>query len=306
MASSNPCLNPSRRSVVAALLGGLAARAETNHPVRLAISETMVADVNMNDARAAMLIWIRQMMKDLGVTIDLNPNVFDTTEEIIGRARAGRLDAVALNILEYRQIADVLDPTQIVAAAGKAGLEQYVLLARRDSGFQQLGNLRGKRLSILKGPKMCVAGAWIANILDEGHFGASERFFGAMGADPKVARVVLPVFFGQADACVTTRASFETMCELNPQVGKNLEALAASPPLMVTFYVFHKDFHNANRDRFVRVFSELRSSAAGRQLATLFQFDELAIRDASCLASALNVLEAADRARNRSVQKDKG
>ena len=39
--------------------------------------------------------------------------------------------------------------------------------------------------------------------------------------------------------------------------------------------------------------------AAGRQLATLFQIEDLTVRDASCLASSLSLLDRAERARTR-------
>jgi phosphonate transport system substrate-binding protein len=209
------------------------------------------------------------------------------------------LDAVALNVVEYRQIAEVLDPSQIIAGAGEAGPEHYLLLAKRNSGIQQLGDLRGRRLCTLKSPKMCVADAWLTTILDEGHFGPSEQFFGSAITDTKVSRVVLPVFFGQADACLATKRGFDTMCELNPQVGKDLTVIASSPAMVVSFHAFRKNFHGASREKFSGVFFNLHSSAAGRQLATLFQFDDLTLRDGSCLASALGILDTAERARSR-------
>ena len=295
----------SRRHVLALMLGAwrwlprALAAADAGAPIRLAISESLVADVNLNDARAALAIWLKRMMVDLNLVIEFNPKVFDTTEEIFRRARSGQLDAVAPNVVEYRQIADVLDPSEIIAESGAAGVEQYILLAKRNSGIQHLGDLRGRRLYTLKNPRMCVADAWLSTLLDEGHLSPSGQFFGSTTVDTKVSRVVLPVFFGQADACITSKRGFDMMCELNPQVGKDLIALASSPPMVVNFYVFHKNYHGVNRERFAKVYSGLRSSAAGRQLATLFQFDQLTVQDGSCLASALSILDASERVRNR-------
>jgi len=295
----------SRRHALALMLGASPwwparlAAAEGGAPVRFAISESLVMDVNINDARAAMVIWIKRMMADLNVVIEYSPKVFDSSEEILRRARSGQLDAVALNVVEYRQIADVLDPSQIIAEASAGGPEQYLLLAKRTSGIQHLGDLRRRRLMTLKGPKMCVADAWLYTLLEEAHLGPSEPFFASVTTDAKVSRVVLPVFFGQADACLTSKRGFDTMCELNPQVAKELTVIESSPAMVVTFYTFHKNYHGASRDRFANVYSGLPSSAAGRQLATLFQFDGLTVRDVSCLRSALGVLEAADRARGR-------
>ena len=93
------------------LAGDLAA-ADGSAPVHMAISESVVGDVNLNDARAAMLIWIRRMAQDLNLVVD--PKLFSTTQEILDRTRRGQLDAMALNVVEYRQIADLLDPEKLV------------------------------------------------------------------------------------------------------------------------------------------------------------------------------------------------
>jgi phosphonate transport system substrate-binding protein len=295
----------SRRHALALMLGAwdwlpqALAGAEGGAPIRLAISESLVMDVNVNDARAAIQIWIKRMSQELNLDVELNPRVFDTTEEILRRARGGQFDCVALNVVEYRQIVDVLDPSQIIAEGGAAGLEQYVLLAKRNGGMQGLGDLRGRSLYMLKSPKMCLASAWLSTILNEGHFGKSEQFFGSVITDTKAARVVLPVFFGQTDACLTSKRAFDTMCELNPQVAKDLAVIAISPAMVVTFYIFHKNYHGASRERFTKVYSDLPTSVAGRQLATLFQFENLVVKDIGCLAPALAVLEKAERARNR-------
>ena len=280
-------------------LPGVLAAADAGAPVRVAISESLVADVNLNDARAAMMIWIKQMSADLNLVVEFNPRVFDPTEEILRRARSGRVDCVALNVVEYRQIADVLDPNQVVTEAGAAGPEKYILLAKQNSGIRRLGDLKGRRLCALKAPKMCVATAWLSTILDQAHLGPSEQFFGSVTTDTKASRVVLPVFFGHADACLTSKRSFDTMCELNPQVAKDLTVIASSPAMVVSFYVFRRNYHSANRERFVNVLSRLRNTAAGRQLATLFQFGELTLRDAGCLASALSVLQTSERVGGR-------
>ena len=293
----------SRRHALALMLGsgcclpGALAAADTSAPVRLAISESVVGDVNVNDARAAMLVWIKRLTDDLNVVID--PRLFSTTQEIVERTRRGQLDAVAVNVIEYRQIADLLDPNQIVASRGAAGPQQYLILAKQGSGIGQLGDLKGRRLCMLKTPMMCVAPAWLYTLLEEGHYPPAEQFFAAVVTDAKFSRVVLPVFFGQADACLTTKRGFDTMCELNPQVARDLKVIASSPLLVVNFYIFRKNYQSPNREKLIKAIMNLPGTVAGRQLMTLFQFDDLGVRDASCLASSLSILDAADRARGK-------
>lgn len=266
-------------------------------PVRLAISESLVTSVNINDARAAMLVWIKRMTQDLNLVFD--SKLFATTQEIVEGIRRAQLDCVALNVIEYRQIADMLDSSQIVTAAGSAGLEQYVVLTKQNGGIRQLGDLKGRRLCTLKTPKMCVAPAWLFTILEEAHYSPPEQFFGSVATDTRFSRVVLPVFFGQAEACLTTKRGFDTMCELNPQVAKGLKVLASSPLMVVDFYIFRRNYQSVYREKVIKAISSLHTSAAGQQLAMLFQFDELTVRDGTCLASALSVLDAAERARSR-------
>ena len=287
-----------RRQALALMLGASGVLAADGAPLRFAISETVVAEVNMNDARAAMSIWLNRLAREHNVVIE--PRLFATTQEIHDGARRGQWDAVAVNVNEYRPIADVLDPSQLIVSAGAGGMEQYLILARQNSGIHQLGDLKGRRVCMLNSSKMCVASAWLLTLLEEGHYGPAEQFFGPVVADTKFSRVVLPVFFGQADACLTSKRGFDTMCELNPQVGRGLKVLAGSPPIVPNFYIFRKNYQGQNREILLKALLGLRASPAGAQLATLFQFDELAVRDASCLNSALGVLDAADRATARS------
>jgi len=294
----------SRRRALALMLGagpwlpGALSAAGTGAPVRMAFSESLVSDVNLNDARAALQVLIQRIAQHANLTVELDPKVFETTEEILARVRKGLLDAVALNVIEFRQGADVLDSSQIVSEAGAAATEQYIIVVKRDGGIRRLGDLEGRRLYMLKTPKMCLAPAWLSIILDEGRCGPAEQFFASVTADSKSSRVVLPVFFGQAEACLTSKRGFDTMCELNPQVARDLQPLAASPPMVINFYVFRKTFQGAYRDKLLAAIGIVCQGAAGQQLSALFQFNALMVRDASCLASALSVVERAERVRS--------
>jgi phosphonate transport system substrate-binding protein len=268
---------------------------DANSPLRIAISESMVVDVNLSDARAAMQTWIRRIQLDLNVAIEIDAKVFSTTEEIVRLIRNGQLDAAAMNVVEYRPVRDLFDTSEIFVGAGTSGPDEYLLLVKRDGGFNRLADLRGHKLCSLRAPKMCVAPAWLSTVLDAERLGPAEGFLGAMTWDTKVSRVVLPVFFGQAEACLTSKRGFGVMCELNPQVAKDLTAIAASPLLVTCFYAFRKNYRDPNRERFFNLHKTLLSGAAGRQLATLFQFDELTVRDSSCLASSLSILDKAER-----------
>jgi len=282
---------------IVAAQAGLSACLKASEPerkMRLVISETMVADVNINDARAAMSVWIARLSADLNFTVELDPRVFVSSEEVLRRIRTGQVDGAAMNMIEYREVADYLDNNGlIVARGGGTGADQFLLIAKRP-GARQLSDLRGRRICLFKSPATYVAPAWLSTILDDAHLGPATSFFAAVTTETKVARVVLPVFFGQADACIVTKRGFETMCELNPQVSRDLTAIAASPLMVGCFYAFRRNYHDPARQKFTDPY-KLLASPTGRQLATFFQFEELMVTDVSILAPSLKVLERADR-----------
>lgn len=286
---------PRRRAL--ALLAGAPLALEASgesRTVRFAMSDTLVSDVNLSDAKAAMLVWTRRISRQMGFESEYSPSLFDPSREILRRVRAGEVDAVALNIFEYQQVRERLDDGLIITQDD--GLQsQYVVLVNRASGVETLSGLRGGRLVVLKTPYMCLGPAWLEGVLAAEGRGPAAGFLGPATVETKFSQSVLPVFFGKAEACLTSRRGFETMGEMNPQVRKRLRVVAESPPLVVTFYIFRKGYRGRARDKVVEALLKLRTSPDGRQLMTFFQFDSLVVRDGRCLETALHILEAGSR-----------
>jgi phosphonate transport system substrate-binding protein len=266
---------------------GLAAEAS----IRFGLSESLVYGVNINDARATMVVWIKRISDDIKLDIDFDPRVFDTTEQLQKKIRAGAVDAVVMSVLEYRPVAQFLDTTQLVTETGGADL-RYVLLVPVQGGPQHFKELQGKRLTLLDGRIANLVPYWLRTLTGTE---PPERFFASITPGLKASQVILPVFFGKADACITTSRSFQTMSEMNPQVGKRLRVLETSPELVGTFYIFRKGFQGARRERVTAQLLNLKNSPSGRQMMTLFQFSDLRVRDFSCLNETLRMIEAAER-----------
>jgi hypothetical protein len=102
--------------------------------------------------------------------------------------------------------------------------------------------------------------------------------------------VVLPVFFRQSDACVVTRSGFETMVELNPQLGRQLKILARSPEVVPAVFCFRADYAAGFKEDLFAGVRDLHKSAAGQQVLTVFQSDKIEDQPMSCLDSALELL----------------
>lgn len=272
-----------------------ASPAAAMRPLRLGLSESLIVGVNISDARAAMTVWLRNIAEDTQLPVEMSPAVFDTSAEILRRVRNGQVDAVAMNALEYKEVAPHLDASEVAVKADPAEL-QFVIAVKGGS-MRQLADLRNGRLIMQQANFTFLASAWLDTLLSEQIPGAPESFFRSIIPALKPAQVILPVFFGQAEAGITTNKSFQLMCELNPQLGRQIKLLAVSPPLVSSIHAFHRNYAGPYRDKLVRILSNLPSSISGKQLMVLFQTEKLVMRHSSCLDGSLAVLGAWERLR---------
>jgi ABC-type phosphate/phosphonate transport system substrate-binding protein len=288
---------PSRREALALLVAGsAAARAQDRSGAfNLALSESVVGDVNLNDARAAMTVWINRLTKELGLSVRIAPEIFEKAEAFPARLRAGSLDAVAVNILEYRRMSTLLDDRQVTVPVQARRLE-YVLLVNSNAGIASVADLKGRSLTLLESPPACMAPAWLWTLVHGLEPAGPSRFFGSITREPRPAKVMLPVFFGQVEACVTTSESFATMSELNPQMGKRMKSLAVSPEIVASLYGFRKGWIDGTRERMMSAWQNIGNTASGRQVLTMFQINGLATKDIVCLKATLAILTQAERA----------
>ncbi len=106
--------------------------------------------------------------------------------------------------------------------------------ASKGSGITRVSQLRGARLlvqAMSAGPESLPL-RWVERQLRDQGLPPAARHFSGVEYEVQASRVLLPVFFGQAPACVVTERSLRTVVELNPQVGAQLERIAVSPPLI--------------------------------------------------------------------------
>jgi phosphonate transport system substrate-binding protein len=122
---------------------------------------------------------------------------------------------------------------------------------------------------------MCLARPWLDTVLLEHKLGRAQDFFASISEEPKINKTVLPVFFRKADACMVTRKAFQTMCELNPQLGRQLQVLLASPGLVTGGFFFREGYPAHEQDLFVAELAGVRKTPAGNQVLTVFQTDDM-------------------------------
>ncbi len=261
-------------------------------PSRFAFSSSMFVDVNENDAKASMKILAQAMGSDHGIPVDPTIQALAGPDAIRNAYQAKLIDAITMPVTEYWMIRKEA-PLSTTVFGLKDGVctEEYLLLVNQASGIERIGDLRGKNVVFLKNPRACLAPYWVEILLLEEHLGRASAFWHQITFEAKLTRVVLPLFFRQIDACVTTRSGFQLMVELNPQVGKQLKILATSPAVVPVVFGFRGDYISPYRDKLSVVVNNIADTVAGRQILTLFQSEGMTRRPITELDSAMQMMD---------------
>jgi phosphonate transport system substrate-binding protein len=263
---------------------------------RVGFSSGVFTDVNENDAKAAMKVWGQVLLKERGLPVDPEVVLLNGMEEISRALNSKLVDAFALTTVEYWLLEEKMQSSEAIVGLFEGRIsEEYVLLVHRESGIERIGDLRGRSIAFHLSSRMSLASAWLETLLIKEGLGRTSQFFGRMTQLNKLPRVILPVFFRQSDACVVTRRGFQTMSELNPQVGGQLKVIASSPELMPGGFFFRGNFSPSIKAKALAEFHKVHMTPAGQQCLTIFQSGTLEVHPISVLNSAFELLAAHKR-----------
>jgi ABC-type phosphate/phosphonate transport system substrate-binding protein len=260
-------------------------------PFRIGFAAATFQGVNENDANAAVRVWARVLAEERGIPADPEPRILQSIDDIVAALTNKTVDAINLTAEQFQAVrGQVALQGFVVARKGNSVTEEYILLVHRGSGLERLEDLRGRKLGMLQSMRTALAPVWLETCLAKAGLGRPADFFGQVTTNPKLTKIILPVFFRQLDACLVTRAGFETMVELNPQTGQQLKVLASSPPIVPVIFCFRADYSPSVRAKLLAEISRWHTTPAGRQILTIFQTDSLEERPLACLDSAFELL----------------
>lgn len=297
IASGSDGLRTARRSLLTCLLlGGGVAVATGAKPeladLRFGMSQKLLVGVNQNDAKAAFLVWGNEILAATGFHL-INQEFILPTGRLQAGIRDGSLDLVVMTTPEYPLVRTHLDTTRIIS--DESGGEELLLLVKDGGPVTDFTQLHGRSLIIQDHPLTSMSMAWLSLSLWKEGLAGPDKLFRSITRNTKLSQVVLPVFFGQADACVTSRVAFATMTELNPQLARKLKVLVASPPIVNAFVACRKDYPGNLKQRLVNRLLELRAGVTTKQLLTLFQSTAYKAFDEDHLRPTLAMLDAFEK-----------
>jgi ABC-type phosphate/phosphonate transport system substrate-binding protein len=241
-------------------------------------SERAFAGVNHNDAEAAFKAFLAIVGRQRGYNLVTRMETFKNAPDFETAIRRGTLQLSFIPTWDYldMNIQDFTDPV-FVSMVEDGVMDTYLLLAHQHKGLNSLTDLRGKSIAVMEGVNAYLSMNWLEMILLQQKQPKPNAFFGHIEKVSKASSAVLPVFFGKYDGCIVDAASFNTMKELNPQVGMKLRTVVASEPLLSIVACMNKSgWLSARHKEDTRLaLGDLHTTPTGQQILTLFRTKKL-------------------------------
>lgn len=229
--------------------------------LQIGYTTSVFFNVNINDGRAVTKILTKKIAQEIGLLPETETTIFHDIASIEKAVNDQKIDLIIMLPTEYIELSNriPLDPLVVPKAEGYT-YDEYLLLVRQDRGVRQLGDLKGKKIIIETRGKGGIPLTWLDTILMRQGLPESKHFFHEVKHADKASQTVLPVFFSQADACVVGQILFDTMTELNPQIGKEIVQLECSPGVCFGIICCRKGFVEEYPGNLVKILTELHET----------------------------------------------
>jgi ABC-type phosphate/phosphonate transport system substrate-binding protein len=239
-------------------------------------------NVDPRDAIGAARVWIRQADRKLETPSETKVVYYTTQLEVESALARNEVDILVMIADEFINLRDAFDLEPVLSTDyGKRFYDELLLLVREESGITGVGQLRGKSLRIEGGQKGTIPMRWLNVMLQAKTSSSAREFFGNINEFPKASQIIMPVFFGQADSCIASLTSFETMAELNPQLSRRLRILEKSPGFVTGII-----------DAMIDALRDIDGDPKGKQVLTIFRINRLVNFKTEHLASVEKLFKA--------------
>lgn len=260
------------------LINGQSNSAEKKGDERgIAFLKDMLVNVDVNDAFVAIKVWVDELNKHTNIGMQLKPTIYDNMDDLSKNLNKDKIVMIVCSPLEYLKYNSKMPITPVVFGVGENGIsENYVIVTRTKDKISNLTQLKGKKIFIHTGSNSEMIDIWLNVLLNESKLGDYKSFFKELKESNMASQVILSVFFDQYDACIVTKSAFNTMRELNPQVGKSMQVMITSPPFIMGLSCFTNEFMKTEMsNKIINTASDVENYPSGKQIFKLLRMNKL-------------------------------
>ena len=248
----------------------------TNGGYRFIYSKELFFNTKTEDAIALTKIFTEKVKKQNGIDDEAEIVICKNDEELIDATKTNFDFVLSTTVALVRLLKKGnVKPVLVNQTQGSYGFVYY-LVTRKDKNINYLSDLKNRKLNILARSDGQTPSLWLEKILRENKLPVKNKFFEEITFDYKPTNILLPVFFNKVDAAVITKESFDVMCELNPNIKKDLNIMATSKTLLFGVLSFDTKSKNKEREKFIYdILTTMHNDADGRQFLSLFSLDKI-------------------------------
>jgi ABC-type phosphate/phosphonate transport system substrate-binding protein len=254
-----------------------AARADGGQTqLKIGFSSRTFVNAPQEDVRVAANILVQKVARR--TVSSAQSRIYETSTEMARDLKVKELDVIALTPEDFLDLSSRAPIDPVMVTAGERGHEvEFLLLVRKDSRIRNIRELRNR--SIAMPAKVVQYGnmyfTWIENLVSREGFHDMGKFFSYVREARNPSQALMQVFFRQADACAVSRQVFDLTNELNPQIGRDIMALARIDRLAGGIIAVRRDLPEDLRQKITQAMLTLHEDPEGRQLFVMFQMSRL-------------------------------
>lgn len=281
-----------------ALAGNPAMAGEETRVLEIGYSADLITGADQDDALAVSAVWISHVVERTGIKASTDVRIYTDAASILRNLEARKVDLLMLSPLHYLSMkaSPLLRVAFIPSLDGQVG-QEYALLVRSDHAGGDIDGLLGRPILVHQSGQGGVARLWLDTYLLRRGLPESGGFFGSFEYVQRASQAVLPVLFGQADVCLVAVHEYETMCDLNPQLRRDLRVLDSSPRFGRGPLCLHREVYDELSLEFDETLLSLHSDPEGQQILALFGVSQVVPFEPRYLESLVDLMDEYERLR---------
>ncbi len=274
--------------------------------LRFASVFDVMPGVDIEDVRLTLKIILRKAAVSKPDFNNAEMDFFSDFDKASDKITNGGYHFVVLTGMDFFEFNPTipLTPLMILSKLDQPA-EPLVLVTRKGISLAQINRKAGATLMLDEGRVGVMARIWMDTLLLESGFDTSRSFFSEIRRSPKSSRILLPVFFGKADACIIPKSTFDLMVELNPQIAETLAIQQQSEELI--FWMVCATALATPEDR--RIFVDRRNWLINdpdvQQTITLIQMKRFFLFKDSYFKGTTDLFERYERLTNKKHNNDR-
>lgn len=244
--------------------------------MNIVVPGRIFVDLRADEIKAALRGWAKMFSGHISNDLRINYIVEDDVESIRKGLQAEQIDMVAVLAPVFVE----LEKTELFykmryPVVERNQQEEVLMLAGVNSGINSFDDLEGKTVDVVYDGFMVIAKLWHETLLYERGFRRAEQYHAMVTEHRKASHAVFNVFFGKSDACFVSRSTFDTMVEMNPQVGRALNIVGRSLPLTTFVVAVRESYSSPHLDDVFEAVDRIHESPAGGQIMMFAKFNAL-------------------------------